>query len=120
MRHVTLAIVAAFSLAACETTTSGTTQTDRTTQSGDFSEILDRPLTRDAGTVTINSNGTMTGELRGRAVNFTWTEENGLFCNEGTVGSKSVPRTCETLVVDDGKVFFVDQDGTVGSTYTIG
>lgn len=114
MRHVTLAIVAALSLAACETTTSGTAQT------GGFAEILDRPLTRSAGTVTINSNGTMTGELKGRAVNFTWTEENGLFCNGGTVGSKIVPRTCESLVIEDGKVSFVDQDGTVSTTYTIG
>lgn len=114
MRHFTLAIVAGLSLAACETTTGGTAQT------GAFSAILDRPLTRDEGTVTINSDGTLTGTLKGRAVNFTWTEENGLFCNGGTVGSKIVPRTCESLVIDGGKVSFVDQDGTVSTTYTIG
>ena len=112
--RVLLSISGAVLLAGCVDTTQGGGNGSA------VAAILDRPLSNESGTVTVNSDGTVTGALGGADVALTWDEENGLFCRAGTVGSTTLERRCQSVVVEGSTVAFVNPDGSVSSTYTMG
>ena len=122
MKQILFLSVGLFALAACEGTQdqvpAATTQSAN--QASAISQIVGKTLLHDNGSLTINSDGTISGTHKRGAVNMTWTEENGLYCREGTVGSVTVPRKCQTVTVSGQTVTFINPDGSVSATYTIG
>lgn len=72
------------------------------------------------GNLTINANGTVTGDFEGAATNLVWTEEGGLFCREGTIGTNAVPNKCQNIVIDGNQVSFFNRDGSLSSVYRLG
>jgi len=57
--------------------------------------------------------------INGNALALTWTEQNGQFCRQGTLGSTEISAACQTVVIDGNMVSFVNADGQVSSIYQI-
>lgn len=84
-----------------------------------FSDLYGRTLSNEQGFVMINQNGTVTGQFGSNAANLTWQVEDGKFCREGSVGSNPIAYACQTIQISRDQVSFINEDGTVSSTYTI-
>lgn len=81
--------------------------------------IVDRTLTNDTGTLVIRANGTGSGTFNGGSLMIAWDEENGQFCRDGSINGEGFPRKCLAVVISGDTVSFINDDGTVSSTYTI-
>ncbi len=84
-----------------------------------LSDVYGRNLTSDQGTVVINSDGTLTGQFGSNQLTGTWETEDGLFCREGTIGTRALERECQSVTMSGNSISFVSLDGTRSDTYTI-
>lgn len=85
-----------------------------------FSDVFDRTLSNENGTVVIASNGGLTGQFGDRALNGRWwANDQGHFCRSGTFGGEDLPERCQTISMRRGQISFTDVDGDRTVTYTI-
>ncbi|MEM6610189.1 MAG: hypothetical protein AAF689_16615 [Pseudomonadota bacterium] len=84
-----------------------------------FSDVLGRTLTNEQGSVVIQSNGTLSGTLGGQTLRGTWDVVDGLFCRQGSLGTQTIERACQTVRMGGNTISFVNSDGQVSSRYDI-
>ena len=123
MKKITL--IAALLLAACQTGISPTQAVvdGPLTSEADFATIYGKRLGfGDADFLTINANGTLSGEFSGTRTLGTWEIRDGFWCRELTAGPRGPsPENCQ-MFVRSGNTLNVTLDRGEGSSfsYTVG
>lgn len=84
-----------------------------------FSDFLGKSMSNNAGTITINKNGTVRGSINGQDVRIKWKSEGGKFCREGKLGANNLPKKCQSIRIQGTKISFIDPDGTLSSSWTL-
>ncbi len=84
-----------------------------------FSDIVGRTLSNEQGSLVINADGTLQGQFGSSELTATWDVEGGLFCRQGAFGDRSLDRACQSIVLRGNDVDFVNQDGSVSSSYSL-
>lgn len=94
--------------------------TDASLAQTTFSDLVDKTLTNDQGSVVISADGTLSGQFGSNQLTATWDVEDGLFCRQGSIGDRTLERACQSISIRGNQVSFINQDGSVSSTYSIG
>jgi hypothetical protein len=95
-----LLLTALLALPACATTTDDTSPPKAIETEAAFrAAIVDRQITFEANTLTINSDNTISGPWNGDGITGTWTWEDGAFCRDIKIGGQARDPDCQTWIV---------------------
>ncbi|MCJ8336389.1 MAG: META domain-containing protein [Epibacterium sp.] len=111
--QATLAVLAAFALSACETTTGSSTVIDT---------LIGKPLVTDNGnTFLFNPDGTVGGNIGSNAVKGTYSANTQEVCSNLTAPKSVAGREfCSVPRIDGDVVVFDRRDGSQSPAYKIG
>lgn len=113
MKHFAMAFVAALSLAACETTTSGGAETQSASAPAWLS-IVDKTLISGDVTVVLQSNGAVVGS----GIEGVWEERDGKYCRTLTKPERFAGTECQVVTLNGSEVTFDNQQGRI-STWVV-
>ncbi len=109
MKHFALAVIAGLSLAACQTTTSGTAT--QSTNAPTWLSIVDKTLLNGADgetEVVLRSNGTIGGN---EDIVGTWEERDGKYCRTLTEPERFAGTECQMVTLNGNEVTFESPGG---------
>lgn len=112
MKHITLAIVAGLSLAACETT-SGVTATQSAVAPAWLS-IIDKTIVSGDTNLVLGSNGALVGD----GVEGVWEERDGKFCRTLSKPERLAGTECQVVTLSGNEVTFESPSGRT-STWVV-